>query len=272
MRRREATESSRQRSLALVDHAARLWFRRRSDVKRDEVSVEQPWNQILRRVRQPLYPLPVGVFARSQPGTGEFALTSSWCIVVPDGASAQVGAAGEDLRSFLLEAGLGLRVLRHGERRRDNRHPPERGGGRASWRRVAASASGRMACSSEAPMTAASCRASSTSRVDEVPACANPHPCDVRRRPILRTRILRSPMSFFHRQELPTVLDAYPENYLLRMAHHASTDCGCVADCAKCEGPRVPGVRCALRTDSGRPQDSRQACGQVRDQSLPLLQ
>ena len=42
----------------------------------------------------------------------------------------------------------------------------------------------------------------------------------IRRSPSSRARILRSPMSFYYHEELEQVDQAYPEEYLLKMAHH----------------------------------------------------
>lgn len=42
----------------------------------------------------------------------------------------------------------------------------------------------------------------------------------INRKPLLKTRILRSPMAFYYAEELLDIDNAYPETYLNKMAHH----------------------------------------------------
>ncbi|OGV80340.1 MAG: hypothetical protein A3K19_04225 [Lentisphaerae bacterium RIFOXYB12_FULL_65_16] len=171
-------------------------------------------------LRRPLYPLPVPVFDRSKPGKGEFAITSEWCISVPADASEQVRMAADDLRKFLLEGGIRVAYCRQTSKGQPSIRL-KKGGARGAAPenyRIRIRPDGIVITGTDdSGVMYGAFFLEELMKQRRAPILK---PGNISRRPILRTRILRSPMSFFHRQELPTVLDAYPETYLLRMAHH----------------------------------------------------
>ena len=173
-------------------------------------------------LRRPLYPSSTQWHEPSRPCQSEFEITCDWTISVPAVASDQVMMAAHDLQQFLADADVNLEI-----------------------------------CASDSATTAGKCIVLRTEpRPEQVPESYCVRACPgavtvegaddsgvmygvfhledlmkfraapilaagtVRRQPTLRTRILRSPMSFFHRQELAPVLEAYPDEYLQKMAHH----------------------------------------------------
>lgn len=166
----------------------------------------------------PLYPQDTVWSTESVAGEGEFAIDPGWRIAAPVDASGQVLMAAEDLSAFLGEAGIvvavgaddgatGTIVLRQGQ-----------GDGEAeSFAIHSTPGSIVIEGADDSGIMYGVFHLEELLRFRAAPIMRTGV---VKRRPVLHTRILRSPMSFFHCRELPTVLDAYPETYLQKMAHH----------------------------------------------------
>jgi hypothetical protein len=174
-------------------------------------------------LKRPLYPLPINPFAsEAGPARDEVEITADWTIELPPNASEQVTRAAQDLHAFLREGCLDLPVVHAGDgpasgprirltRARSADAPPE------SYRIAVSAHEIDIDGADDSGVMYGIYHLEELMRVRKAPVLAA---ADISRKPILRTRILRSPMSFFHRRELPTILEAYPETYLHKMSHH----------------------------------------------------
>jgi len=164
---------------------------------------------------------------RWRPRRGEVAVGPDWQVVLPNDAADPVRIAVDDFRDFLrTAAGFDPAVAEGPE--------PRRGSGSAVELRLDAATAadlgpegcriaarpGRVVLTAAGPagLMYGLFHLEDEMRFRRAPILA----AGIRtRRPWLTDRIFRSPMAFYYSQELERVDDAYPESYLLKLAHQS---------------------------------------------------
>lgn len=173
-------------------------------------------------LKRPFYPQAVKWHKNVRSGRGEFKITSDWTIISTRGASQQVKLAARDLQSFLAEANVQVKIhFSNVEPITSNfillRKISQVGQVPESYTIRTKPGQIVIEAADDSGLMYGVFELEEQMKFRASPIVKNGV---LRRKPILSTRILRSPMSCFHRREVSTILGAYPKNYLLKMAHH----------------------------------------------------
>ncbi|MDP8218398.1 MAG: glycoside hydrolase family 20 zincin-like fold domain-containing protein [Candidatus Theseobacter exili] len=163
---------------------------------------------------------------KEKPCGDEFAITSDWRIVIPRESSPQILVTANDLKKFLkIVAGVKISVVKSDSIPRNQekhiflriKESPSKKQKQESY---------NIKCSAK-NITIVGADASGVMygifyleelmRFRKAPILKTQR---IERKPVLETRIFRSPMAFFYHNELPDMDNAYPDEYLLKMAKH----------------------------------------------------
>ena len=162
---------------------------------------------------------------KEKPCENEFAITSNWDIVIPEEISPQIVVSSNDLREFLrVNAGIELPVVKSDSiQRSQKKHIFLRIKEHLSKTKPE---SYTIKCSpdgvsiegvDDSGLMYGVFYLEELMKFRKAPILKYQN---VKRSPILETRIFRSPMAFYYQEELLQINDAYPDNYLLKLAHH----------------------------------------------------
>lgn len=163
---------------------------------------------------------------RDRPSPDELAIDSDWKILIPPDSPPQISIAAKDLKEFLRDGG-GIRVpILESDPNQTNLK-------KVICLRLKTSSSKRgkpesyqIKCSSqdiliegfdESGVMYGVFYLEELMRFRKAPFIKIQ---TVKRNPLFETRILRSPMAFYYQEELLRINEAYPDNYLLKLAHH----------------------------------------------------
>jgi alpha-glucuronidase len=178
---------------------------------------------LFKSLRKPIYAddIPLG---RRAVSADEVEITSSWKIEAPGKTSAQVRIAIEDLKQFLeKKAGIKISVTKSGTVSSDTENVImlilDKGLSLKSEAYRISCDRSKIAVSAgdESGLMYGIFHLEEIMKINDAPVV---NIGVTEREPVIKTRILRSPMAFYYSEELLNINQAYPESYLLKMAHH----------------------------------------------------